>query len=301
MGTFVGHFLPGFALALLGLWHIFNTARAFFFHGSNNFKSRFSYPLKILHCQFQNLDLILILSFSIPAIVTQVFDFPVIRLVFRLDNLEHASMFLHLLLFSGFTLLSELTQTSENLSGVIGILASSVFGQELFLLHFHSTDHVGIEGHYHWLLQLIVLVSFLSAITVTLMPTSLPASLVLAVSVTFQGLWFINMGFMLWVPELVSRGCSLKSGQPMHYGDATVVCGSKEADFRARAVANLQFSWILSTLLVFTGSMCLKLARSNESDGKRATEYQKLQSSRGVELYPALSIGDFKQDHSLGL
>lgn len=276
MGTFVGHFFPGFTLALLGVWHIFNMARAYFLNGPNNFKLRFMYPLKIPFIQFQNLDLILILSFSILAIVTQVLDFPIIRLEFRLDNFEHATMFLHLLVFSGFALFSELTQTSESLSGVLGVLASSVFGQELFLLHFHSTDHFGIEGQYHWLLQLIVLVSFLSALTVTLSPTCFPASLVLAVSVVFQGLWFVNMGFMLWVPELVPRGCALRPGQPMQHGEATVVCGSQDADLRARALANLQFSWILSSVLVFTGSLCLKLASSKGSMGKQSAEYQRL-------------------------
>lgn len=300
MGTFVGHFFPGFALALLGLWHIINTARAFFLNGPNNFKSRFSYPLKISYFQFQNLDLILVLSFSILAIVTQVLDFPIIRLASRLDNFEHATMFLHLLLFSGFALLSELTQTSDSLSGVTGMLASSVFGQELFLLHFHSTDHVRIEGQYHWLLQLIVLVSLISAIAVTLCPASFPASVVLAVSVAFQGLWFVNMGFTLWVPKLVPRGCALQLGQAMQHGDATVVCGSKDAASRARSLANLQFSWILSVVLVFTGSLCLKLASSKGSTG-RSADYQKLQSSSGGDLYPSVSIDGFKLDDSLGL
>ncbi|PRQ23347.1 hypothetical protein RchiOBHm_Chr6g0260341 [Rosa chinensis] len=39
---------------------------------------------------------------------------------------------------------------------VVGLLMASVFCLELFLLHSHSTDHVGLEEHYHWLLQLIV-------------------------------------------------------------------------------------------------------------------------------------------------
>ncbi|OWM83764.1 hypothetical protein CDL15_Pgr004195 [Punica granatum] len=276
-------------------------AQAFFHKGPDNFKARFSYPLNIPFLNLRNLDLVLILSLSILAIITQVLDFPIVKLEFRLDNFEHATMFLHLLVYSGYALFAELTQTAESLYGVIAVLASSVFGQELFLLHFHSTDHVGIEGQYHWLLQLIVLVSFLSAITVTLSPTSFPASLVLAVSVVFQGLWFINMGFMLWVPKLVPNGCALHLGLPAHHGEPTVVCASKDADSRARALANLQFSWILSTVLVLTGILCLKLASSKGTTGKRSAEYQKLQNGSGGDLGLTLSIRSFKPDHSLGV
>ncbi|KAK4744980.1 hypothetical protein SAY87_011292 [Trapa incisa] len=227
MGTFLGHFFPGFTLSIVGLWHLFNSAQAFFHNDRDNFSHR----------------------------------------------------------HSGFALLSELNKTTEKISGVLGVLASSVFGQELFL-HFHSTDHVGIEGQYHCLLQLIVLVSFLSAVTVTLSPTSFPASLLLAISVVFQGLWFMNMGFVLWVPELVPRGCAL---QTIEHGERTVTCSSRDAYLRAHALANLQFSWILFTVLVITASLCLKLASSSKgSTGKGSAIYQRLDSSTG-------------QDHSMDI
>ncbi|XP_025013084.1 uncharacterized protein LOC8275540 isoform X2 [Ricinus communis] len=163
--------------------------------------------------------------------------------------------------FYGFTLFTEITHSSEILSGVSGILASSVFGQELFLLHFHSTDHVGLEGHYHWLLQLIVFVSLVSALAATNFPSSFPAALVLSISVVFQGCWFMNMGFMLWVPNLIPEGCVMQLSEANTYGmHGAVTCGSIDADLRARALANLQFSWILAAILLFTGGACLKSA-----------------------------------------
>ncbi|KAK9950643.1 hypothetical protein M0R45_006120 [Rubus argutus] len=67
-----------------------------------------------------------------------------------------------------------------------GLLAASVYCQEIFLLHFHSTDRVGPEGHYHWLLQLIVFASIMSALAETCFQTSLPAALALSISVAFQ-------------------------------------------------------------------------------------------------------------------
>ncbi|KAF2305852.1 hypothetical protein GH714_008412 [Hevea brasiliensis] len=153
----------------------------------------------------------------------QLLDFPFLHFAFKLDNFEHATMFLHLAIFAGFTLSAEITQSSEILSGVIGILAASVFGQELFLLHFHSTDHVGLEGHYHWLLQLVAVLVY-------------------------------DQGFVLWVPEFMPEGCAARFAEAStHDMHGAVTCGSIDADLRARALANLQFSWTLSGILLFMG------------------------------------------------
>ncbi|XP_022748880.1 uncharacterized protein LOC111298431 [Durio zibethinus] len=189
-----------------------------------------------------------------------------------------------------FTLSAELSQSSEILTAVPGMLVASVFGQELFLLHFHSADHVGLEGHYHWLLQLIVFVSLLATLATMFLPTSFSSVLLLSISVAFQGCWFMNMGFMLWTPEFVPQGCIMQlaesSSDSMH---GAVTCNSHEADVRARALANLQFSWILSGILIFTGIICLKFAGKSTP---RAAEYEQLQI-RGSDV--PITIDSFKQ------
>ncbi|XP_057720155.1 uncharacterized protein LOC130934617 [Arachis stenosperma] len=70
------------------------------------------------------------------------------------------------------------------------------------------------------------------------------------------------MGFNLWVFGLVSKGCvmNLPMANENHMLGA-VTCGTKETDFRAKALANLQFSWILFIILIFAQIVCLKLAR----------------------------------------
>ncbi|XP_039038079.1 LOW QUALITY PROTEIN: transmembrane epididymal protein 1-like [Hibiscus syriacus] len=279
MGTFVGHLVPGLALTLLGLWHTINNIRAYCLKGSTKFTVRFWYPLHGHVSRFKHLELIFILAFSLLAIFMQILDLPFIRYPFELDGLEHASIFfhVHLAIFAGFTLSVELTQSTEILSAFSGIIVASVFSQELFFLHFHSADHIGLEGHYHWLLQLIVLISILAAIAIMFLPTSLPAVLVLSVSVVFQGCWFMNMGFMLWSPQFVPRGCIMQlaesSGDSMH---SAVTCFSHEADIRARALANLQFIWILSGIMIFTGFICLNFA-GKCTRGPQSTEYEQLQ------------------------
>ncbi|KAL8553304.1 hypothetical protein ACS0TY_001830 [Phlomoides rotata] len=287
MGTFFGHLVPGLALASLGLWHTINTIHLYFLKGSNKFILRFWYPLKSpLLRKLEYLELILVFSFSIFAILVQILDFQHFHFSFELDNIEHATMFLPLVIFTSFTFLSELTNLSPNMIGVSGILVASIFGQELFLLHYHSTDHVGLEGHYHWLMQLIVCVSLLASLCATASPSSFPAALILSISVAFQGCWFINMGFMLWVPDFFPRGCGTQAMNPnsssMH---GAVVCGTHEADSRARALANLQFCWIFSSILVLTVSVCMCFGRLRR---------QRKQSAEYEQLDPIAAVG-FKQ------
>ncbi|CAN1278305.1 hypothetical protein LINPERPRIM_LOCUS16598 [Linum perenne] len=277
------HIVPGLALSLLGLWHTINTTRSYC---NKSFTVKFWYPLCGPSSRLKHLEPLLVLSFSILALFDQVLDLPSFHFSFHLIKLEHATMFLHLAVFAGFALCTEIVQSSDLLSSVTGILAASVFSQELFLLHFHSADHVGLEGHYHWLLQLIILVSLLAALASTFFPTSFPAALLLSVSVLFQGCWFMNMGCMLWLPQFTPQGCFINSSD-MH---RAVTCGSPHADLRARGLANLQFSWMLSGIMLLTGCICLRSAgRSN-----RRLQYEQLNSRAGTEC-PVSIIEGFKQ------
>ncbi|KAF3435657.1 hypothetical protein FNV43_RR22748 [Rhamnella rubrinervis] len=141
---------------------------------------------------------------------------------------------------------------------------SLCFGQELFLLHFHSADHVGLEGHYRWLLQVIVFVSLIAALAATCFLTSLPAALVLSNSVGSS-------------PDMLGA----------------VSCGSSENDLRARALANLQFSWVLSGILILTGCTCLKFA-TKFAPREPSIEYEQLHS-RGTDA--PIAMNGFKQTH----
>ncbi|CAK9315834.1 unnamed protein product [Citrullus colocynthis] len=278
MGQFVPHVASGFVFTLLGLWHTVNTIKTYNLRGSSNFKVRFWYPLDRPLSKLKYLELVFVFSFSIIAIFRQFWYYPFFHLSFKVINFEHATMFLHLAIFSGFTLYNELNRLSNVLSGVEGVFAACVFGQELFLLHFHSADHNGIEGHYHWLLQLIVFASLVSVLVAACCPTNFPAALVLSLLVVLQGCWFMNMGFMLWIPNLVPKGCSMRiieNAKDEMLG--AVICASKEADMRARALANLQFSWILAGILILTGFISLKCTKSENCSSKiQLTDYEQL-------------------------
>ncbi|KAF6151847.1 hypothetical protein GIB67_010421 [Kingdonia uniflora] len=284
MGTFVGHIVPGLTLALLGLWHTFNTIKAYNLKGKTKFHSRFWYPFNIPFYSFKYLELILIFSFSIFAIVMQVLDFPLLKISLKLDNLEHATMFVHLVIYAGFTLAVELMHSPECLMGLTGILATTVFSQELLLLHFHSADHTGLEGHCHWLLQLIVVVSLTSCIAMTSFSSSFVPAIVLSISVMFQGFWFINMGLMLWVPQFVPKECTtrlLEGGLKVMV--SAVTCETEEAGMRAKALATLEFSWLLAGIVILTSFMSLMLS-GKCVERNRPSEYEQLHSSRSLDL-----------------
>ncbi|KAK1423853.1 hypothetical protein QVD17_19162 [Tagetes erecta] len=292
MGTLAGHIVPGSALALLGLWHIINTVQAYNLKGATHFRSCFWHSFTSPLSKLPYMELVLIVAFSIFSIVMQVLDYPLFSFAFKLNNYEHATMFLHLMIYAGFTLVTAVIHKSDVFFEVSGILAASVFCQELFLLHCHSADHHGLEGHYHWLMQLIVFVSLLSTLSTTIFPSSFPSSLVLSISVMFQGLWFINMGFVLWVPAFVPKGCTIQLGRG---GDSdkhgAVMCGTHKARLRARALANLQFSWIVAGIMIFVACMCL-FSPKKAKPKVQSINYERL-DDRVAEI--PLSVGGFKQ------
>lgn len=296
MGTFLGHFVPGLAFAILGLWHALNTVRAYKLKGASGFRAAAWFPFPSLVPGLKHLELYLLLSFSVLAIVDQLVDFPLLSFTIQPDALEHATMYLHLAVYASVALAADGVAASSSHHGgaqaqlgeVVAALAASVFGQELFLLRFHSADHAGLEGHYHWLLQLVVTASLVSTSATVVLPRSFAVAVVRSASVLFQGLWFIVMGFALWVPALVPRGChgAEAGGGAMR---SAVACPTDEAARRAVVMANLQFSWVLAGVWAVTAYLCLRVG------GSRSMEYRQIQTPSGGDVGALAGDGDATQ------
>ncbi|XP_021732715.1 uncharacterized protein LOC110699531 [Chenopodium quinoa] len=122
------------------------------------------------------------------------------------------------------------------------------FGQELLLFHFHTTDHVGLEGQYHLLQQLVVMVCLFSTILSIWLPKSFMLCYIRSLGIIFQGLWLIVMGFMLWTPDFAPKGCSMKLG---HYGRHVIKCDEHESLHRGKALVNILFSCFFIGMMVF--------------------------------------------------
>ncbi|KAG0446926.1 hypothetical protein HPP92_028614 [Vanilla planifolia] len=115
---------------------------------------------------------------------------------------------------------------------------------------------MGVEGQYHWLLQFVIALS----LATTLMGISHPRSFVVGFlrssSIAFQGIWFIIMGYALWTPSLIPKGCFINPED----GHMVVRCRSQEALHRAKSLVNIEFSWILAA--VVAGSLLFYLILS---------------------------------------
>lgn len=273
MGTLLGHLVPGLAFAILGIWHLLNTVRSYKLKGASGFRSATWYPFPSPLAGLKHLELYLLLSFSVLAMVTQLVDLPLLSVTLRPDSLEHATMYLHLAIYATVALAADLLPSPPAIGDVVAALAASVFGQELFLLRFHSADHAGLEGHYHWLLQVIVAASVVATAGSAVAPRSFAVAVVRSAAVLFQGLWFVAMGLALWVPALVPAGCHgvEEEGDGGAMMRSAVACGTEEAARRAVVMANLQFSWVLAAVWAVTAYLCLRV-------DCRCLEYRQIQA-----------------------
>ncbi|KAK6925729.1 Protein of unknown function DUF716 [Dillenia turbinata] len=112
-------------------------------------------------------------------------------------------------------------------------IGSAAFVQELLVFHLHSTDHMGIEGQYHWLLQLVMVVCLITTILGIHYKKSFINSIVKFVSIMFQGICMNLLGIVLWIPK-------------------------------AKAIANLQFCWFLTGVVIFSTVLYLVLVKFYE-------------------------------------
>ncbi|XP_031257680.1 transmembrane protein 45B-like [Pistacia vera] len=250
MGSLIGHVVPGFAFLLLGLWHLFNHIKLHSLH-PKSYKSTTWFPSP----KIKYLELFFIMLGSSISIAMELVIGPRKHHPFdsdgtipsnHLHNFEHATISLTFFTYAAFTILLDRNccKSQHALAHFLGAIA---FTEEFLLFHLHSTDHMGLEGHYHFLLQLIILVSLTTTILGICLPKSFMVSFVRSASIFFQGVWLIMIGLMLWNPKYIPKGCFL------HYeeGHQVVRCHKEEALHRAKSLVNIEFSWVLVGITIF--------------------------------------------------
>lgn len=252
----IGHILPGAGFFAVGLWHLFSHIRLFSLR-PDSYVAPVWFPVP----RVRYLELVLIIAGSAVEFVMEMFVDHSTFLPFdadgsipsdRLHNHEHAVICLVLVVYAGAAVhLDRVRARGRDM--LCQLLVAVVFAQELLVFHFHSTDHAGVEGQFHWLLQVIVAACLGTALLGIGFPRSLPVSLVKSACIMFHGVWFMVIGAMVWVPSLVPKGCALVQED----GRDTVRCHSKASLHRAKALANLQFGWYLSFMTVFVVALYL--------------------------------------------
>lgn len=263
MGTFIGHILPGAGFFLLGLWHLYNTLGAYV-RSPWHFKSRtwfFPHGIKPL----RHAELYFIMLGSCISIAAELFICPQKHQPWaedwsippeHLNNFEHSTISMFMLIYATTALMIDIFQIHVP-RGWVPAMAAIALSQEFLLFHFHSADHMGLEGHYHWLLQLPIAVGILALLVEIVISQHLPVVVTLrSMSILLQGTWFIQMGITLWTPSLLPKGCSMTHGMD----EKTVRCVTEKALMQAKALANLQFSWHIAGIVVFTAVLFATLS-----------------------------------------
>ncbi|KAL6966284.1 hypothetical protein U1Q18_032064 [Sarracenia purpurea var. burkii] len=271
MGTLVGHVAPGFAFFLIGLWHLINHIKLHIL--TPNYSSLPWFPTTKL----RYLELFLIMAGCSVSIAMELFIGPDRHQPFdsdgtipsnHLHNFEHSTISLTFFLYAAFAIVLDRTRLKARY-GLTQLLGAIAFGQQLLLFHLHSADHAGIEGQYHLLLQVAIAVSLVTTLMGIGYPKSFLTSFVRSISIMFQGVWLMVMGFMLWTPEFMAKDCFMN----LEEGHRVVRCRSQEALDRARSLVNIQFSWYLILVIIFSMGLYLFLVKIY---GERRVEYQSL-------------------------
>ncbi|XP_027339406.1 transmembrane protein 45A-like [Abrus precatorius] len=260
MGTLVGHVAPGFGFLLIGLWHLFNHIKL---HALN--PNSYTAPPWFPTSKFKYLELFLIMVASTASISMELFIGPDRHQPFdpdgtipsnHLHNFEHSSISMTFFLYAAFAIILDQTRPKAYY-GLTQLLGAIAFAQQLLLFHLHSADHMGPEGQYHMLLQLVILVSLSTTLMGIAMPKSFLVSFVRSLSIFFQGLWLMTMGFMLWTPGLIPKGCFIN----LEEGHQVVRCSDHDSLHRAKSLVNILFSWFIIGLTVFAFSFYLTLVK----------------------------------------
>ncbi|PSR90246.1 Transmembrane protein like [Actinidia chinensis var. chinensis] len=272
MGTLVGHVAPGFGFFALGLWHLLNHIKL---HALNPkyYTSMPWFPTS----RKRYLELYLIMVGCSMSISMELFIGPARHQPLgpdgtipsnHLHNFEHSTISLSIFVYALSAIILDKFAPNKSQHGLTLLVGASAFSQQLLLFHLHSADHMGVEGQYHLLLQVVIAISLLTTLMGIGYPKSFLISFVRSISILFQGVWLMVMGFMLWTPQFMPKGCFMH----LEEGHTVVRCGSHQALKRAKALVNVEFSWLLVLVMIF--SMCLYMFFTKVYGGR--VEYKSL-------------------------
>ncbi|KAL8058060.1 hypothetical protein ABFX02_04G223700 [Erythranthe guttata] len=250
MGSLVGHVVPGFGFFIIGLWHLLNHTKLHALHPKSYTSSPWFPTSRIKY-----LELYLIILGCSMSISMELFIGPTRHQPLdpdgtipsnHLHNFEHSNISLTFLTYALLSILLDKFDPPAK-TGLTHLLAAVAFGQQLLIFHLHSADHMGVEGRYHWLLQIAISTSLLTTLLGINYHKSFLNSFVRSTSVMLQGVWLMVMGYMLWTPSLIPKGCFMN----LEEGHKVVRCHGEEALERAKSLVNIQFSWYVLGVTIF--------------------------------------------------
>uniref|UniRef100_A0A803Q979 Uncharacterized protein n=1 Tax=Cannabis sativa TaxID=3483 RepID=A0A803Q979_CANSA len=126
----------------------------------------------------------------------------------HLAYMEHSSIFFTFFIYAMFAIILDCLKSPVRYELTL-FLTALTYAQSFGGLHFHTADHMGPEGQYHLLLQVLLLVALATALLGIGFRKSFLISFVRSLVVVFVGIWDIFMGVMLWTPSLLAKDCFL--------------------------------------------------------------------------------------------
>ncbi|XP_030458419.2 uncharacterized protein LOC115679031 [Syzygium oleosum] len=265
MGTLVGHVAPGFGFFLIGLWHLLNHIKLHAAHPRS-----YMSPPWFAASRLRYSELLAIMAGCCMSVAMELFVSPMRHQPLdsdwtipsnHLHNFEHSLISISFFTYAASAIVLDKAMTGPNTAtaknGLTQLIGAVAFAQELLLFHLHSTDHMGVEGQYHLLLQAVIAVSLATTLLGIALPRSFLVSVVRSTSILFQGVWLMIMGVMLWTPSLIPKGCFLN----LEEGHDVVRCHSDEALHRAKSLVNIGFGWFLILITVFSVGLYLALVK----------------------------------------
>lgn len=265
MGTLVGHVAPGFGFFLIGLWHLLNHIKLHAAHPRS-----YTSPPWFAASRLRYSELLAIMVGCCMSVALELFVGPRRHQPLdsdwtipsnHLHNFEHSLISISFFTYAASAIVLDKAMTGPNTAtaknGLTQLIGAVAFAQELLLFHLHSTDHMGVEGQYHLLLQAVIAVSLATTLLGIALPRSFLVSFVRSTSILFQGIWLMIMGVMLWTPGLIPKGCFLN----LEEGHDVVRCHSDEALHRAKSLVNIGFGWFLILITVFSVGLYLALVK----------------------------------------